>query len=119
MTVLKWFSKTIRCSGLPTRGAHDFRRQLNVKYQTEARAKHLILKLLSYIKKYRAGGHAPMQILAKTLQNWRCEIAATWRFTKNNGLTEGLHRKMKLIQRRAHGFRNFQNYGLRVIAPRG
>jgi hypothetical protein len=26
------------------------------------------------------------------------------RFTRNNGITEGFHRKMKLIQRRAYGF---------------
>ena len=26
----------------------------------------------------------------------------------------GFHRKMKLIQRRAYGFRNFENYRLRV-----
>jgi transposase len=38
------------------------------------------------------------------------------RSTRNNGLTEDLHRKMKLIQRRAYGFRNFNNYRLRVIA---
>jgi hypothetical protein len=30
-----------------------------------------------------------------------------WRFTNNNGITEGSHRKIKLIQRRAYGFRNF------------
>ncbi|WP_278043961.1 transposase [Legionella nagasakiensis] len=35
-------------------------------------------------------------------------------FTINNGITEGFHRKMKLIQRRAYGFRNFENYRLRV-----
>ncbi|WP_083505156.1 transposase [Legionella santicrucis] len=29
-------------------------------------------------------------------------------------ITEGFHRKMKLIQRRAYGFRNFENYRLRV-----
>jgi hypothetical protein len=29
------------------------------------------------------------------------------------------HRKMKLIQRRAYGFRNFENYRLRVIAQCG
>jgi hypothetical protein len=46
-------------------------------------------------------------------------IAAMWRFTKNNGITEGFHRKMKLIQRRAYGFRNFNNYRLRVIAQCG
>ncbi|WP_423202101.1 transposase [Legionella fairfieldensis] len=34
--------------------------------------------------------------------------------TALNGITEGFHRKMKLIQRRAYGFRNFENYRLRV-----
>ncbi len=38
---------------------------------------------------------------------------------ENDGITEGFHRKMKLIQRRAYGFRNFDNYRLRVIAACG
>jgi transposase len=57
--------------------------------------------------------------LANTLKSWQEEIACMWRFTKNNGITEGFHRKMKLIQRRAYGFRNFNNYRLRVIAQCG
>lgn len=52
--------------------------------------------------------------LGKTFYQWQEEIARMWRFTKNNGITEGFHRKMKLIQRRAYGFRNFENYRLRV-----
>ena len=98
---------------------HELRRLLNKKHQTVAGAKRLIPKLLSYIKKYRAEKYAPMQTLAKTLHSWRGEIAAMWRFTKNNGITEGFHRKMKLIQRCAYGLRNFQNYRLRVIAACG
>jgi transposase len=42
-----------------------------------------------------------------------------WRFTRNKGIAEGFPRKMKLIQRRAYGFRNFPNYRLRVIANCG
>ena len=56
-----------------------------------------------------------MQTLAKTLHSWRGEITAMWRFTKNNGITEGFHRKMKLIQRRAYGFRNFQNQYTKMV----
>ncbi len=37
-----------------------------------------------------------------------------WRFTRNNGITEGFHNKMELIHRQAFGFRNFENYKLRV-----
>lgn len=52
--------------------------------------------------------------LGRTLYLWRDEIARMWRFRKSNGITEGFHRKMKLIQRRAYGFRNFENYRIRV-----
>ena len=37
-----------------------------------------------------------------------------WRFTRNNGITEGFHTKMEVLQRQAYGFRNFRNYRLRV-----
>jgi len=57
--------------------------------------------------------------LAKTLSEWKEEIACMWRFTRNNAITEGFHRKMKLIQRRAYGFKSFPNYRLRVIAQCG
>lgn len=52
--------------------------------------------------------------LGRTLCQCRDEIARMWRFRKSNGITEGFHRKMKLIQRRAYGFRNFENYKIRV-----
>ncbi|MCB1515756.1 MAG: transposase [Hyphomicrobiaceae bacterium] len=39
-----------------------------------------------------------------------------WRFSRSNGITEGFHRAMKLIQRHAFGLRNFENYRRRVRA---
>jgi len=39
-----------------------------------------------------------------------------FRFSKNNGMTEGFHRKMKLIQQRVYGFRDVENYHLCVRA---
>ena len=38
---------------------------------------------------------------------------------KNNGIKGGFHRKMKLIQRRPYGYRNFKNYRLRVLVECG
>lgn len=34
----------------------------------------------------------------------------------SNGITEGCHYKIEMILRRAYGFRNFNNYRLRVLA---
>ena len=48
--------------------------------------------------------------LGRTIRQWFEPIIRMWRFTKSNGITEGFHRKMKLIQRRAYGYRNFENY---------
>ncbi len=50
------------------------------------------------------------------LEAWQVEIGRMWRFSRSNGITEGYHRKMKLIQRRAFGFCNFENYRRRVRA---
>jgi hypothetical protein len=75
--------------------------------------------LLKIIDELNSSSFEPLVTLAKTLHSWREPLAAMWRFTKNNGITEGFHRKMKLIQRRAYGFRNFQNYRLRVITQCG
>ena len=52
----------------------------------------------------------------KKVRRWSEQIVRMWRFGKTNGITEGLHNKMEMISRRAFGFRNFQNYRLRVIA---
>jgi len=61
-----------------------------------------------------AGESASQVQLGNTLRNWSEQIVAMWRFTKNNGITEGFHNKMETISRQAFGFRNFENYRLRV-----
>jgi hypothetical protein len=52
--------------------------------------------------------------LGTTIDSWKQEVAAMWRFSKNNGITEGFHNKMEMIARRAYGFRNVNNYRTQV-----
>ena len=98
---------------------HYWRALLNKKHQSKASCRKLAARFLRGIQSLHKSGFAPMQTLANTLSSWTEEIGRMWRFAKNNGITEGFHRKMKLIQRRAYGFRNFENYRLRVIAACG
>ena len=62
---------------------------------------------------------SPLRGLAKTLTSWLEPIVVMWRFSKSNGITEGFHNKMEMISRRAFGFRNFENYRLRVLTHCG
>ena len=92
---------------------------MNRKNSTAQKAKTYIQQLLTIMNELKSSQLPAMNSLARTLHQWQEPIACMWRFTKTNGITEGFHRKMKLIQRRAYGFKNFQNYRLRVIAECG
>jgi len=71
-------------------------------------------RFLRAVYQLRQAGLAHLVQLGETLAAWSQEIVAMWRFTRNNGITGGLHNKMELIGRQAYGFRNFENYRLRV-----
>jgi len=76
----------------------------------------LIPQLMDFIEQLKSCGLQALEQLGRTLGSWEEEIARMWRFTRNNGITEGFHNKMEMIKRRAFGFRNFENYRLRVRA---
>jgi transposase len=92
---------------------------LRHKYQSKKACRRHILHLLELIDTLKASGLEAACTLARSLSDWTEEITRMWRFSRNNGITEGFHRKMKLIQRRAYGIKSFQNYRLRVIAQCG
>ena len=106
---------SIRRSGELYKAKESLCALLNIKHRTKKACQPLIKRLLHWIWKLRYSGSPAMATLADTLENWSSEIACMWRFTKNNGITEGFHTKMEMIQRRAFGFKNFDNYRLRVI----
>ena len=81
---------------------------------TPGKCQQLIPLLLRFIQELRASQFASLATLGETLHTWRAEIACMWRFSRNNGITEGFHTKIEVLQRQAYGFRNFQNYRLGV-----
>jgi transposase len=92
---------------------------LCLKNQSPAQCRVNAGQLFELIDSLRTSGLEAARTLGKTLSEWTEEIGCMWRFTRNNAITEGFHRKMKLIQRRAYGFRSVSNYRLRVIAQCG
>lgn len=95
---------------------HDLNDLLRMKSQNKKQCKELVPQLLDMIAQLKESPFKAMKTLGKTLEAWKDEVGRMFRFVRNNGITEGFHRKMKLIQRRAYGFRNFENYRLRVKA---
>ncbi len=52
----------------------------------------------------------------KTLDNWTDRITNYFHRRTTSGIVEGINNKIKLIKRRAFGFRNFENFRIRVMA---
>lgn len=89
-------------------------RLLLTKHRTRKECKRLIPLFLRHVNALKESPFGPFQVLGETLDSWSEEIVRMWRFSKSNGITEGFHNKMEMISRRAFGFRNFENYRLRV-----
>lgn len=90
--------------------------KLRLKCIGEYGFKRHVHHYLHIIDELKQSSWAVLQTLGETLESWSEEILRMWRFKKSNGMTEGFHNKMELISRRAYGFRNFQNYRMRVLA---
>jgi len=84
------------------------------KHRTRKQCAALIPRLLRAIEELRDAVFSQLVTLGDTLDSWKDEIGCMWRFTRNNGITEGFHNKMETISRVAYGFRNFENYRQRV-----
>jgi transposase len=82
--------------------------------RTRKQCQQLIPRFLRSVYQLRQAGLTQLVQLGNTLNTWSEEIVAMWRYTRNNGITEGFHNKMELITRQAYGFRNFENYRMRV-----
>lgn len=85
------------------------------KSRKKLKKEGIIQTFLRFMEQLENAGFDVMKTLGKTLRSWSTEILRMFTVPYSNGVTEGFHRKMKLIQRRAYGFRNFENYRLRVI----
>ena len=54
--------------------------------------------------------------LLHTLTNWREEILNYFDYRITNGFVEGKNNRIKTIKRMAYGYRNMDNFRLRILA---
>jgi transposase len=87
---------------------------LLVKNRTRKQCAQLAPRFLIAIDELRPARLPPLRQLGVKRHTGSGELASKWRVSRSNGITEGFHNKMELISRQAYGFRNFENYRLRV-----
>lgn len=76
------------------------------------KAKKCLLNILDWLALSKI---VELRRLRKTLMSWREEILNFFKTRITNAKTEGFNNVAKSIIKRAYGFRNFNNYRLRVL----
>ena len=71
--------------------------------------------LVTWIRDAEASGLRPFVRTARTLRRWRTEILNYWRHPITNAVVEGKHNRVKVLKRRAYGFRNTRTFQLRIL----
>jgi transposase len=67
------------------------------KHRTRKQCIPLVARLLTVVHHLQQAVLPQMVTLGETLDSWKEEIATMWRFTRNNGSTEGFHNKMETM----------------------
>ena len=97
---------------------YEYKEWMHRIYRTRgySQAKTQFVKMLDHMAKSTA---TRVSTLRTTLLQWKKEILAFFTHRISNGRTEGFNRKAKLIQRASYGFKNFENYRLKLLNALG
>jgi transposase len=60
-------------------------------------------------------GLSPFQRTARSLRKWQKEVLNYWRYPITNAMVEGKHNRVKVLKRRAYGYRNDRTFSLRIL----
>lgn len=76
-------------------------------------------RLTAWLAQVQASGVKALQAFTKTITNWRERILNYFEGRHSTGFAEGVNLKIKLINRRGFGYRNFENFRLHVLVAFG
>jgi transposase len=89
----------------------DFRDWFNQASDRETAEKWLT----DWIGRVEASSFRALKAFVKTLQNWKEAILNYFDGRHSNGFAEGVNLKIRLIHRRAFGYRNFELFRLHIL----
>jgi transposase len=93
---------------------HGLKEEFRAFYERKNR-RTAIRALEAWIAKVQHTGHKALLKFVETVRRWEQEILTYFDERITNGFVEGTNNKIKLIKRRAFGFRNFENFRYRIL----
>ncbi len=98
-------------SEIPILGKENFRAWFNTLSDRPTAERTLD----EWLAQVQASGLKALQAFTKTIGNWRERILNYFDGRHSNGFAEGVNLKIKLLNRRAFGYHNFDSFRLHVL----
>jgi transposase len=98
---------------------YDLREEFRGIYNSGKNYRVAKAAVVAWMKKVQDGSLENLKKFVSTLNNWFELILNYFNHKTTNAVAEGLNNKIKVIKRRAYGFRNFKNFRRRVIVACG
>ena len=96
------------------KNAHQLKEEFRKIFETDQTVKQGQKALRHWLEKVKQA--KLFSDAVKTIENWFQPITNYFAQRTTNGPAEGINNKIKLIKRMAYGFRNFENFRLRILA---
>ena len=97
--------------------AHQLKEQFRAIFEANRLVKEARRRLKAWIKKaYKADLFPTVLTSMKHMKHWLGSTLGYFAHWTTNAAAEGVNNKVKLIKRRADGFRNFANFRFRILA---
>lgn len=90
---------------------HELKEEFRKIYETSENPTEGMLSISEWLAK----SSSVFTKSCQTIRNWFGEIISYFERRTTNGVVEGINNKLKLIKRRAYGFRNFRNFWVRSM----
>lgn len=95
---------------------HLFKEAFRDIFQAQQDRDDAIWAIAQWIDSVQQSGQPKLDAFINTLENWANPILNYFNQRTTQGFVEGMNNKLKLIMRRAYGYRNFDRFALRILA---
>ena len=94
---------------------YDLKEEFRTWFAQSADRQSAASGLLDWQSKAKATGLRSLQAFVNTLNNWREAILNYFNGRHSNGFAEGVNLKIKMLNRRGFGYRNFAHFRLHIL----
>jgi transposase len=98
---------------------YDLKEDLRAWFNADTDRATAATGLTAWLERAHASGLQAWRTFVKTVQNWQDSVLNYFDGRHNNGFAEGVNLKIKLLNRRAFGYRNFNSFRLHILAAFG